>query len=90
MDNLIYTALERYFNSLSKFGYKSYDEVYKLIALIFITELLNSDCKYFISEDDYKSIQKTLYCLYRSTCLIPLPEYIVDTFINCSGKINNN
>lgn len=90
MENLVNTSLERYFNSLSKLGYRSYDEVNKLIILIFIQELLDSDCKSFITEDEYIIIHKALYCLYGSTCLIPYPEYISSTSITCSGRANNN
>lgn len=90
MENLVNTSLERYFNSLSKLGYRSYDEVNKLIILIFIQELLDSDCKFFITEDEYIIIHKALYCLYSSTCLIPYPEYISGTSITCSGRANNN
>lgn len=89
MKDLINTSLKRYFNSLFKFGYKSYNEVNKLLVLLFIQELLNSDCKNFITEKDYITIHKILYCLYGSTCLIPYPEYIVNTSITCSGKNNN-
>ena len=86
MEALVNTSLERYFKTLSLFGYKSYSEVYKLIVLIFIQELLDSDCKSFIKEDEYILIHKALYCLYGSTCLIPYPEYIANTDLTCSGK----
>ena len=34
IDNVSYDAIYRYFNALSKFGYKSYGDVEKLIALL--------------------------------------------------------
>lgn len=86
MEDLVNTSLDRYFNTLSKFGYKSYSKVGKLIILIFIEELLRSDCKSFITDEEDMIIHKALYCLYGSTCLIPYPEYVATTSITCNGK----
>lgn len=86
MEDLVNTSLDRYFNTLSRFGYRSYSEVGKLLILIFIQELLESDCKSFITNEEYMIINKALYCLYGSICLIPYPEYMVTTSITCSGK----
>lgn len=86
MGELVNTSLERYFNALSKLGYKSYSEVDKLLVLIFIQELLDSECKTFITEDDYRAINQALYCLYGSSCLIPYPEYKSGASLSCSGK----
>lgn len=86
MEELVNTSLERYFNTLSKFGYKSYSDVDRLLMLIFIQELLDSDCRSFITEKEYMTIHKSLYCLYGYTCLIPYPEYISDASVTCSGK----
>jgi hypothetical protein len=86
MDNVLYESLSRYFNVLSKLGYMSYSEVDKLLVLIFIYDLLGSDCSTFITEDEYRVIDNALYCLYGSTCLIPYPKYIANTSISCSGK----
>ena len=86
MDKVINEAFTRYFNTLSKFGYIKYSESYKVLVLTFIYELLESNCKSFITEDDYKVIDNALYCLYGSTCLIPYPEYIANTSISCTGK----
>lgn len=87
MDKVLNESLTRYFSILSKLGYMSYSNVDKLLVLIFIDDLLRSDCKSFITEDEYRVIDNALYCLYGSTCLIPYPEYIVDTRISCSGKL---
>lgn len=86
MDNVLYKSLSRYFNILSKLGYMNYTDVNKLLALIFIYDLLESDCNTFITEDEYRVIGGALYCLYGSNCLIPYPEYIATTSISCSGK----
>lgn len=69
-------GLNRYFNTLKVFGYKSYGQVDKLLILLLIEELLNSTYKFFITEEHYKIIDKALYCLFGTTCLIPYPEFI--------------
>lgn len=72
--NDAYESVTHYFNILKKLGYKSYNEVNKLLVLIFIEELLTGNMAEFITEEDYRNIDKALYCLYGS-CLIPYPNY---------------
>lgn len=86
MDKVLNESFKRYFNTLAKLGYISYSEIDKLLVLVFIYDLLRSDCKSFITEDEYRIIGSVLYCLYGSTCLIPYPEYTVNTSISCTGK----
>ena len=84
MENLIdlsLTGVTRYFNTLSILGYKSYSEVYKLILLLFIQDLLEEPFNIFINEEDYRTITNVLYCLYGTTCLIPYPKLLINTSI---------
>lgn len=78
MDNMTKissTALERYFHTLSVFGYKSYDDVGKLIVLLFLEEILDSELGEFVTEEDYRTIINVLYCLMGNSCLIDIPSY---------------
>lgn len=68
--------MEYYFNSLTQFGYRKDSDVTKLIVYIFISEILTGDMREFITEKDYRIIEKALYCLYGSSCLLPYPKYI--------------
>ena len=86
MDKVLNESLTRYFKVLSKLGYMSYSEIGKLLVLIFIYDLLENDCKSFITEEEYRILDNALYCLYGSTCLIPYPEYISNASITCSGR----
>lgn len=72
--NDVYESLNKYFFTLSRVGYKSYTEVNKLLALIFIEEMLHGPMSQFITEDDYRTITDSLDCLYGS-CMIPYPNY---------------
>lgn len=76
LTDIAYTSINRYFNTLSKLGYKSDNEVYRLILLLFIEEMLDSSFSLYIDEEDYRTINNVLYCLFGSTCLIPYPEFL--------------
>lgn len=49
-------ALNAYFKVLSNKGYKKYDEVFKLLILSFLEELINGPYSFLIKEEDYRTI----------------------------------
>lgn len=67
--NITHNALSKYFKILTNAGYKSYNEVNNLLALIFIYDLINDYSKH-ITKEDYQEIGKALNCL-KGSCLIP-------------------
>lgn len=68
-------AFERYFNTLSKLGYKSYSDVDKLLVLSIIENILSGELSFFVTEEDYRSITNAIYCIMGNNCLIDLPSY---------------
>ena len=68
-------AFERYFNTLSKLGYKSYSDVDKLLVLSIIEDILSGELSFFVTEEDYRSITNAVYCIIGNNCLIDLPSY---------------
>lgn len=82
MDNVVYTAISRYFNMLSKFGYVNYNEVYNILYLILIRDFIYNDFYGYITEDDYRYIERSLYCLFGKSCLISYPEYLTMNNLN--------
>jgi len=71
-------ALLNYFNTLSDIGYVEYPDVYKLIVLDMINDIISLKLtKYafptIVSEDDIRTITTTFYNLVNSTFLIPVP-----------------
>lgn len=76
MDNVLYTTISRYFNILSKFGYVNYNEVYNILYLMLIRDFIYNDFYGYITEDDYRYIERSLYCLFGKSCLISYPEYL--------------
>lgn len=101
MDELLYDSYLRYFTHLFNYGYKSEEDVVKLLFYTFITELVNDRCL-TIPEEDYRSLENVLYCLYGTSCLIPYPDYCnqrkkgacgnhgIATFDYCSTSSMNN
>ena len=79
--NNIFESTQAYFNTLSKLGYKKQGDVNKLLVYMFIGELLTGDMRHFITKEDYETIEKALYCLYGSSCLIPYPQYANDDYL---------
>lgn len=75
MINFINKVLEAYFNILYKVGYKNYSEVYKVITISYIQELL-TDASYMatISQEEKNKINALLQCIYGSSCMLPMPS----------------
>lgn len=70
MNNYILNIFSKYFKSLSKIGYKSYDIVFKILIIDFIHDLCNYEMRSLISENDKVIIQNLLNKLSSSTCEI--------------------
>ena len=83
MDNVVYESIKRYFTSLSMFGYKSYNDTYKLLYIISIRYFIYNDFIGLITEDDYRIIGRSLYNVFGTTCLLPYPQF-------CKSKGMNN
>ena len=85
--NITYDAIYRYFTSLAQFGYRSYGDVDKLLALISLDEMINVFAEY-MDEETLQSIINAIYCLSGTTCLIDFPKYINDDTLFHQTKIN--
>ena len=75
MGNITFNTLSKYFTNLANTGYRKNSDVMRVLLLSHINKLLNNDFRGFITEEDYKKIERALYCLYGSSCLIPYPDY---------------
>lgn len=89
MDNFIYNSLDKYFKALSNLGYINYNEVENLLILLALNDLKNL-CDYNLTEEELKSVDNALYCLYGKSCFIPYPESDIFTSVFNCNKINNN
>lgn len=68
-------AVNRYFHTLRNLGYKKDSDVFRLLSLIFIEEMLDGPWSFFVTDEDYSVLNKALYCLYGTSCMIPYPDY---------------
>lgn len=68
-------GVDLYFNTLHKLGYVSYSEVEKLLAALFLGEIVDGLFGNLLTEEEYTAIAKALTCLYGSTCLLPYNIY---------------
>lgn len=75
MDEVVYNSLVTYFNVLSALGYKKYKDIKKILALILIKDFIYSDFYGYITEEDYRQIERALYCIFGSSCLVPYPDF---------------
>jgi len=76
MDEIVYDSLTHYFSVLEKLGYYPYKDVKKLLVLLFYRHFCYEDYRGMITFRDYKLIERALYCLFGSSCLIPYPDYL--------------
>ena len=76
MDEFVYNSVYHYFTALDKLGYYKQEDVNKLLVLLFFYNFTTDDYKGNISKKDYALIDKALYCLYGTSCLIPYPDYL--------------
>lgn len=72
--DLSYDSIVRYFNTLRYYGYKNYEDVYKLIVLTSLQEVFET-VPQFLTENDFKQITEAINCLSGTTCLIDFPSY---------------
>lgn len=71
VDNLILESLERYFNTLAKYGYVPYNKTIDLLVLLHINRLQSKDFKEVLSETDNLYLNSVVQCITERNCLVP-------------------
>ena len=74
LDNLVSESLNRYFTVLESVGQVSDADTSKLILLQFLQEFLQ-EYQGYITEEDYRVIDRIIQCLAGTSCLIPYRQY---------------
>ena len=82
MDNLIHDALSTYFQILKKTGEVNDDQSYKVVLILFIKKLLDTNKQHYYSEDQLQIIKNTLIRLTKSTCFLPCNNQIMKAVNN--------
>ncbi|MBQ9391941.1 MAG: hypothetical protein IJU02_07100 [Lachnospiraceae bacterium] len=75
MENNIAEVLSSYFEHLCNTGYISTKETKKLLAYLFIYDLLDAKYGLDINDEDYNIIKAALICLCDNSCLLPYPHF---------------
>lgn len=87
LNNITFDALERYYTVLENLGYTTESDTNKLLLLQFLQGFLQ-EFIYYITEEDYNTIEKIVQCLTQTSCLIPYREYQLLS-IPLTNYINN-
>lgn len=82
MDNLIHDALSTYFQILKKTGEVNDDQSYKVVLILFIKKLLDTNKQHYYSEDQLQIIKNTLIRLTKSTCFLPCNNKVMKAVNN--------
>lgn len=82
MEKILSETLQTYFKTLENFGYLNYKKVDKILTLIAIHEFTQYDFYGYLKQDDYHEINKLLYCLFGTECLIPYPNFCINPDMN--------
>ena len=82
MDNLIHDALSTYFQVLKKTGEVKEDQSYKVVLILFIKKLLDTNKQHYYSEEQLQIIKNTLIRLTKSTCFLPCNNKIMTAVNN--------
>lgn len=73
MDRLLYETLTKYYKTLSITGYKDYTVSYKMLVMLYIQEIFDTEFRHFVKHEDVKLMQDLLYQFIGSTCEITFP-----------------
>lgn len=63
--NRVASAMERYYNTLSKTGYVSPGDTEKLVVYFFVLSFIEQSYPY-LTDKDYRDISQFLSCLFKS------------------------
>ncbi len=86
MDDYMYTLFTNYFTKLENDGYEAYPEVFKVVIMAFLYDLMNGNCKDMITKEDNTNIQKAFECYAGTSCIIPWLDKQDGFLFSCSNK----
>ena len=72
-------VLKRYFGTLTSTGYVSNGSTRRILAYMFLNEMLNSELSFYLTEKDYNYIARVVR-MVAGDCLIPYDNY-------CNNKL---
>ena len=76
MDEVVYEALSKYYNTLENGIYVETSNVRRLLILSFYKDFVYEDYRGLLDKESYRLIEQALDCLYGTSCLISYPDYL--------------
>lgn len=73
MENLINNTLKNYFSLLAKTGYLNYNEVFKILVLLYIDKFIKNYPK--VNDEEYRIINNAIHSLQRNSCIIACDRF---------------
>lgn len=79
ISELSLASIKNYYSILEQNGFIPDSEVYKVLLLSFLSELLEDRYAYYLTDKDLKLIINIASCLSTSSCVIPFLGMAIDT-----------
>lgn len=83
LNTLVFNSIDRIFNVLRQVGYINSCNINSVLALTYLSGILNKYSNY-ITDKDYKYIINAIKCLSENSCLIDLVNF--DDLMNKPNK----
>lgn len=81
--NVVLTGIIRYINKLSNFGSKNTYDKNSLIIMLFINQIINGPMGSFVTEEDYRIIDRLMYYLNSKSCIVNYNSFVLkDSIFN--------
>lgn len=72
MDEILFGALNLLFKDFEQYGNYSDGEIFKVLAMVAIRDMLEMDTDGYIKDCDIRHIQRATECIVGVGCLMPL------------------
>ena len=79
ISNLTLDSIKRYYKVLAKKGSVGTPDLYKLLVLSFIEDLLMEDCYTTLTEEEYSFVLGVINCISKNTCLVQYTQVSLHT-----------
>lgn len=72
MEKILFTALNILFKNFEQYGSYHENEIFKVLAMIAIRDMLEMDSLGFLSDNDIRHIEKAIENIRGESCLFPI------------------
>ena len=88
IENLLLNSIDNYYTHLSNLGEIDNDKRCTLLVLLFVKQIVVGPMSEFITEADYRILEKVLICLNDKNCLININLFSKEELLNiCTSNV---